>query len=112
MSRRCEKMCRTRATRVEYQCGEDAIAGERLCRRHSAQRARGNRANAWRDYARHLEWCRPCAEDPAGTCSEGTALKQTAEQHEAELDASKKSHQKKRDTLTVGSGGVAKGGGE
>ena len=29
-------------------------------------------------YVSHLQWCRSCAEDPAGTCYEGSKLKELA----------------------------------
>ncbi|WP_423459927.1 hypothetical protein [Ottowia sp. VDI28] len=35
--------------------------------------------SAWKDYAQHLEYCRSCAEDSVGSCSEGVSLKSAAE---------------------------------
>jgi len=36
------------------------------------------RAEAWEEYATHLEWCRSCAEDPEGSCWEGAQARDKA----------------------------------
>lgn len=45
-------------------------------------------ADAWRDYAGHMEWCRSCAEDGVGSCSEGTELRIAADA----VDAARAAH--------------------
>lgn len=44
-------------------------------------------AEAWREYASHLEWCRSCAEDSAGSCFEGVRLNATAIEADAALSS-------------------------
>lgn len=86
---RVEDFCRTLASSLAREAalqqelivvGQASVEahGEDLEKLRAENTALREAMECWQSYSSHQEWCRACAEDSVGSCTEGVALKNSA----------------------------------